>query len=132
MLVNERGVLGGETSGHLLCLDRASTGDGIVIALQVLEVLRRRGADLRELMQGLHKVPQRTANLKIAPGSRPQDDVAVQAELKQAQAELQGRVRAFLRPSGTEPVLRVTVEADDPALVQTWLARLSDAVHAAA
>jgi phosphoglucosamine mutase len=132
MLVNERGVLGGETSGHLLCLDRASTGDGIVSALQVLEVLRRRGADLRELMQGLHKVPQRTANLKIAPGSRPQDDVAVQAELKQAQAELQGRGRAFLRPSGTEPVLRVTVEADDPALVQTWLARLSDAVHAAA
>jgi phosphoglucosamine mutase len=132
MLIEGQGVLGGETSGHLLCLDRASTGDGIVSAVQVLEVLRRRKLDLRELLEGLHKVPQRTANLRIAAGGKPHETVSVQAELKAAQAALQGRGRAFLRPSGTEPVLRITVEADDLALVQELLDRLARAVAAAA
>src|SRR5690606_6081793 len=96
-LVEGQGVLGGETSGHLLCLDRASTGDGIVSALQVLEVLRRRGGSLRDLLAGLHKVPQRTANLRIAPGSRPHETTAVQDELARAQERLRGRGRAFIR-----------------------------------
>jgi phosphoglucosamine mutase len=73
MLLANDGVLGGEASGHLLCLDRASTGDGIVSALQVLEVLRRRGIGLAQALAGLHKVPQKTVNVRSLPGaaSRP-------------------------------------------------------------
>ena len=134
LLVAEHGVLGGETSGHLLCLDRATTGDGIVSALQVLEVLRRRGRSLHEALAGLAKVPQRTVNVRLDGVSAK---AVVGAEgvvraLQSAQAAVQGRGRAFLRPSGTEPVVRVTVEADDDALMQATLERLADAVKAAA
>ena len=130
-LVERDGVLGGETSGHILCLDQASTGDGIVSALQVLEVLRRRGGDLRDLLQGLAKVPQVTANLRYAAGSNPVAAAGVQAALAEAKAALEGRGRAFLRASGTEPVIRVTVEAADAAEVRHWIERLSEAVRAA-
>ena len=132
MLVENEGVLGGEASGHLLCLDRASTGDGIVSALQVLEVLRRRGLSLREAIAGMHKVPQKTINVRLAPGAKPVEHPAVQAALAQAQAAVAGRGRAFLRPSGTEPVVRVTGEADDDTLVRNTLDTLAAAVRAAA
>ena len=130
-LHQHRGVLGGEASGHLLCLDRAGTGDGIVSALQVLEVLRRRGIGLREALAGLSKVPQQTVNVRYANGTRPADSAAVQTALARAQREVTGRGRAFLRASGTEPVVRVTVEADDAALMQSTLDTLADAVRAA-
>ena len=129
-LIANDGVLGGEASGHLLCLDRASTGDGIVSALQVLEVLRRNGVELHEALEGLRKVPQRTVNVKLANGARPVETESVQAALGAAQNAVQGRGRAFLRPSGTEPVVRVTVEADDEALVQSTLDALVAAVRA--
>jgi phosphoglucosamine mutase len=130
-LLAHGGVLGGETSGHILCLDRASTGDGIISALQVLEVLQRRGITLAEAVQGLRKLPQKTVNVKIAPGTRPAEAASVQAALAEAQRAVAGRGRAFLRPSGTEPVVRVTVEADDPALVDRTLQALTEAVRAA-
>jgi len=128
MLVDGQGVLGGETSGHLLCLDRASTGDAIVAALQVLEVLRRRDCELADLLDGFDKLPQHTENIRVAPGQRPHEQPWVQAELARAQATLTGRGRAFIRPSGTEPVIRVTVEADDAALVDDIVGRLAEAV----
>ena len=131
LLAND-GVLGGEASGHILCLDRANTGDGIVSALQVLEVLQRRGISLAQALDGLVKVPQKTVNVRYAGASKPAEADSVQAALADAQRAVQGRGRAFLRPSGTEPVVRVTVEADDPDLVEQTLARLSDAVRAAA
>ena len=131
-LLEHGGVLGGEASGHLLCLDRSGTGDGIVSALQVLEVLQRRGATLREALSGMRKYPQRTVNVRYGNGSRPAESASVQAALAEAQAAVQGRGRAFLRPSGTEPVVRVTVEADDAALVQSTLDTLAGAVRAAA
>lgn len=131
-LLEHDGVLGGETSGHLLCLDRATTGDGIISALQVLEVLRRRGESLHEALHGLSKVPQKTVNVRYEGAAKPAEAPAVQAALAQAQAAVQGRGRAFLRPSGTEPVVRVTVEADDAALMQSTLDQLADAVRAAA
>ena len=130
-LLERDGILGGETSGHLLCLDRVSSGDGIVSALQVLEVLRRRGLSLQQLLAGFGKVPQKTVNVKVAAGSRPAEADSVKAALAEAQAAVQGRGRAFLRPSGTEPVVRVTVEADDAGLMQATLDRLADAVRAA-
>ena len=132
-LIAHEGMLGGETSGHLLCLDRASTGDGIVSALQVLEVLRRRGLSLRAALEGFSKVPQKTINVRYAAGvARPADAPAVQAALAEAQAAVAGRGRAFLRPSGTEPVVRVTVEADTAELMQSTLEPLANAVRAAA
>ena len=132
-LIAHEGMLGGETSGHLLCLDRASTGDGIVSALQVLEVLRRRGLSLRAALDGFSKVPQQTINVRYAAGvAKPADAPAVQAALAQAQAAVTGRGRAFLRPSGTEPVVRVTVEADTAELMQATLEPLANAVRAAA
>ena len=131
-LIAHEGVLGGEASGHLLCLDRTSTGDGIVSALQVLEVLCRRGISLREALAGLTKVPQKTVNVRFSGSAKPADAPSVQAALAEAQTAVEGRGRAFLRPSGTEPVVRVTVEADDASLVQSTLDRLSAAVRAAA
>ena len=131
LLANDA-VLGGEASGHLLCLDRASTGDGIVSALQVLEVLRRRGVGLAEALQGLRKVPQKTINVRCEGGRKPADADSVMAALAAAQGSIEGRGRAFLRASGTEPVVRVTGEADDAAPVDATLAVLADAVRAAA
>jgi phosphoglucosamine mutase len=131
-LLEHGGVLGGEASGHLLCLDRASTGDGIVSALQVLEVLQRRGETLPALLSGLRRLSQKTENVRLANGARPVEDPRVQAALAQAQRAVEGRGRAFLRPSGTEPVVRVTVEADDPALVRSTLDTLAAVVRAAA
>ncbi|MET0808173.1 MAG: phosphoglucosamine mutase [Pseudoxanthomonas sp.] len=130
-LVEGKGILGGEASGHLLCLDRTSTGDGIVSALQVLEVLSRTGLSLRQALAGLAMVPQKTINVRLNNGARPTEADSVKAALVEAEAAVAGRGRAFLRPSGTEPVVRVTVEADDDALVQRTLDKLAEAVRAA-
>ncbi|MDQ3040540.1 MAG: phosphoglucosamine mutase, partial [Pseudomonadota bacterium] len=128
-LLAHQGVLGGEASGHLLCLDRTSTGDGIISALQVLEVLQRGGQTLAQALMGLHKVPQKTVNVRYSGTSKPAEAASVQAALAHAQTSVDGRGRAFLRPSGTEPVVRVTVEADDAALVDATLERLAAAVR---
>ncbi|KAB8196922.1 phosphoglucosamine mutase [Lysobacter maris] len=132
-LIAHGGILGGETSGHLLCLDRTSTGDGIISALQALEVLKRRGLKLGEALGGLDKVPQKTVNVRYEAGNgQPVEAASVKAALAEAQAAVAGHGRAFLRPSGTEPVVRVTVEADSPELMQTTLDALSEAVRQAA
>jgi phosphoglucosamine mutase len=130
-LVQGQGVLGGEASGHLLCLDRASTGDAIVSALQVLEVLRRTRRTLAQSQGGYSPLPQKTVNVRVAAGVRPLDDAGVQAARAHAEAALQGRGRLVLRPSGTEPVVRVTVEADDEDLMASVLERLAAVVRAA-
>ncbi|MEN5040227.1 phosphoglucosamine mutase [Stenotrophomonas sp. TWI1149] len=132
-LVENNGVLGGEASGHLLCLDRATTGDAIVSALQVLEVLRRDGTSLRQVLSVLTKVPQKTVNVRLQGAAKATVQAeSVQAALVAAQQAVKGRGRAFLRPSGTEPVVRVTVEADSAELMQATLDSLSAAVKAAA
>ncbi|MNV48837.1 Phosphoglucosamine mutase [compost metagenome] len=132
-LVEGNGTLGGEASGHILCLDRATTGDAIVSALQVLEVLGRAGISLRQAMAGLATVPQKTINVRLESGAREVvKSEPVQAALAAAQAAVAGRGRAFLRPSGTEPVVRVTVEADEAGLMASTLETLADAVRSAA
>lgn len=125
------GVLGGEASGHILVLDRASTGDGIVSALQVLQAVRRSGKPLKALLEGLQWVPQKTVNLRITPGAKPLESAGVQAEAKAAEARLEGRGRLVLRASGTEPLIRITVEADDEALLLDVQRRVRDAVEQA-
>ena len=126
------GVLGGETSGHVLCLDRATTGDGIVVALAVLEALARSGLDLAAARQGLQKMPQVMLNVRAA-GAR---EALTSSEVKQALAEvehiLHGRGRVVLRASGTEPLVRVTIEGADAVEVQQLAERLAGIVKSAA
>ncbi len=127
------GVLGGETSGHILTLDRASSGDAIVAALQVLDVLRRSGRRLDQAVAGCAKVAQTTVNVRVTGGAAALvADPAVQSVFERTRTTLEGQGRVVLRPSGTEPLVRVTVEAGDPALVERLAAELADAVRSAA
>ncbi|HET6546012.1 MAG TPA: phosphoglucosamine mutase [Rhodanobacteraceae bacterium] len=130
MLKHNGGTLGGETSGHILCLDRASSGDGIVSALQVLDTLLRRGQRLDEAVSGMHKVPQTTLNIRVSGGAELIAQAGVQRTLSRVQDALEGRGRVVLRASGTEPLVRVTVEADDAALVTQLADELAAAVRA--
>ncbi len=128
----ERGwVLGGEASGHILCLDRATTGCGIVSALQVLEFVARSGKTLAELVDGMSKCPQVMINVPTrgqARGALDGNEEIAEA-VRQAENELGGQGRVILRPSGTEPVVRVTVEGVDSDQVQRLAEELADSVR---
>jgi phosphoglucosamine mutase len=131
-LKQHKGMLGGETSGHILCLDRATTGDGIVSALAVLEALGEAGQDLVGARAGLKKLPQVMLNVR-ANGARESLD---SVEVRQAQAEvedvLRGRGRVVLRASGTEPLVRVTIEGADADEVQSLAEKLAGIVKSVA
>ncbi len=127
-LKEHSGNLGGETSGHVLCLDRATTGDGIVSALAVLEALVQTNQDLAEARQGLRKMPQVMINVRAAGAREALHSDAVRAALAETERELAGRGRVVLRASGTEPLVRVTVEAADEAEVKRMAGRLADVV----
>jgi len=131
-LVEGQGVLGGEASGHVLCLDRAGTGDGLVNALQLLEVLRARKVPLAALREGFRRYPQRTINVRVAGGAALAGHPAVQSARAEVERELAGRGRVVLRPSGTEPVVRVTIEGENDELVERLVRKLADAVQSAA
>jgi phosphoglucosamine mutase len=129
----QRGWLyGGESSGHLMCLDATSTGDGIVAALQVLAALRESGRTLHELKQGMNKYPQKMINVKVADRDKLEHNPAIAALVLEAESRLDGKGRVLLRPSGTEPVMRVMVEGQDALLVAQLAQQLSEAVVAAA
>jgi len=123
-LQRQRWQLGGEGSGHLLILDKQTTGDGIVAALQVLQVCVRSGQSLAQLLQGLTLFPQTLLNVRLQPGQDWQTHAALARTLAQAEAALQGRGRVLIRASGTEPLLRVMVEGREAALAQGWAERL--------
>ncbi len=123
------GVLGGETSGHILCLDRASTGDGIVAALAVLEVLARSGEDLTQARSGLCKTPKWMLNVRVYGAHEVLSSEQVRAALVEAERSLQGSGRVLLRASGTEPLVRVTVEAVTMAQAQQLARHLADVVQ---
>ena len=106
-------TLGGEGSGHLLCLDQHSTGDGTVAALQVLAAMRKQGKSLAELLDGVNVFPQVLLNVKVAPGYDWQADSKVVEAVKAITAKLGNAGRVLIRASGTEPVLRVMVEAKE-------------------
>ena len=123
--------LGGESSGHILCLDMTSTGDGIISALQVIAAMERSGETLNALKQKMTKYPQLMINVKCKQGASLDSDKSVQKALEEAQARLDGTGRVLLRPSGTEPVVRVMVEGEDPALVEELANSLSRVVEQA-
>ncbi len=116
--LNQNGwTIGGESSGHIICLDRTTTGDGIVSALQVLAYLAKEKISLHEAKSGMKKFPQIMINVALSGNSDPMQSAAVQQSVAQAEAKLNGRGRVLLRPSGTEPLIRVMVEGEDDLLV---------------
>ena len=122
--------LGGESSGHLICLDKHTTGDGIVSALQVLHALRASGEPLSRLASRLTLFPQVLVNVRIARGDQdPRKDPEVQSAVRDAEAKLAGRGRVLLRPSGTEPVIRVMVEGESLDLVKALAEGIADTIR---
>jgi phosphoglucosamine mutase len=131
-LMREKGwMLGGENSGHLICLDRHTTGDGIVSALQVLAALRESNRTLRELTADLVMFPQVLINVQVPRGFEWQKDRAIAAAQAEAEKSLNGRGRVLLRPSGTEPLLRVMVEGEPRQVVEAAANTIADAVRVA-
>jgi len=131
MLKQHGGMLGGEASGHILCLDSGPTGDGIVSALLVLEALQRSAQTLAQARAGLRRVPQVMINVKASGGAALVAQRPVQAVLAKVEETLRGRGRVVLRPSGTEPLVRVTVEGEDADEVKRLADLLADAVKSA-
>ncbi|MEA1083730.1 MAG: phosphoglucosamine mutase [Sphingomonas sp.] len=123
--------VGGEQSGHIILSDYGTTGDGLVAALQVLAELKRSGAPASEVLHRFEPLPQLLKNVRFA-GGKPLDDASVQSVIAAAEAELAGTGRLVIRPSGTEPVIRVMAEGDDARQVETIVDRICDAVRQAA
>ena len=122
--------LGGEGSGHLIALDRHTTGDGLISALQVLQAVVRAGRPLSELLEPVRLFPQVLINVGLRSGQDWKKAPALADAQQDVQAELGERGRLLIRPSGTEPLLRVMVEADDAALAERCAQRLAEAVRA--
>ena len=132
-LLHEKGwECGGENSGHILCLDCHSTGDAIISALQVLEALVAAGQTLGDFTRDLTLLPQVLTNVRLGSRADVTTVPAVQAAVEAAESALAGRGRVLLRPSGTEPVIRVMVEGEDPARVRTLAESIAEAVRQAA
>ncbi len=130
-LLTHDGLIGGESSGHVICLDRTSTGDGIVTALQVLAVIMNSGQSLEELIAPIHLYPQLLVNVRLESGDANSvlTAAAVQQAKQAVEAELKDAGRVLLRPSGTEPVIRVMVEGEDGASVKHHAEHIAQAVR---
>jgi phosphoglucosamine mutase len=122
--------VGGEQSGHIILSDYATTGDGLVAALQVLAEVKRAGAPASEVLHRFEPLPQLLKNVRFA-GGKPLEVESVKAVIAAAEEELAGRGRLVIRPSGTEPVIRVMAEGDDPGQVERVVDRICEAVRAA-
>jgi len=124
-------MVGGESSGHIICLDRTTTGDGIVSALQVLAYLAETGQSLKQACSGMKKLPMQMINVPLAGQSNPLESKLVQTAVTEAEQKLNGHGRVLLRPSGTEPLIRVMVEGDDEAMVHKLTREIANSVAAA-
>jgi len=124
-------MIGGESSGHIICLDRTTTGDGIVSALQVLAYLAETGQSLKKACSGMKKMPMQMINVPLAGQSNPLESKLVQTAVTEAEQKLNGHGRVLLRPSGTEPLIRVMVEGDDEAMVHKLTREIANSVAAA-
>lgn len=122
--------LGGEPSGHIVCLKASSTGDGIITALQVLAAMRQQGQRLADIRQGLIKFPQVLLNVKVASQGSSVDIPHIQQAVRDIESELNGKGRVLLRCSGTEPLIRVMVEGEDEKRVNAYANQLAELVKA--
>lgn len=129
LMQQEGWQIGGENSGHIICLDKHSTGDGIVSALEVLCALRSKNMGLAEISAGLQLYPQVLINVRVARGVDCLGHSDVKAAVAEVEAALDGRGRVLLRPSGTEPLLRVMVEGEDRQLVEQSAKKIADVVR---
>ena len=118
LLQNKQWIIGGEGSGHLLCLDQHSTGDGTIAALQVLAAMQEKQKSLNDLLNGVRIFPQVLINVKTKPDYNWQNDLNLNTAITKAEQSLVGKGRVLIRASGTEPVLRVMVEANEANLAQ--------------
>ena len=123
--------VGGEQSGHIILTDHATTGDGLVAGLQILAALVERGIPASELLRQFEPVPQLLKNVRYA-GGKPLEAASVKAAIADAESQLDGKGRLLIRKSGTEPLIRVMAEGDDPALVERTVDQVCAAVAAAA
>ncbi len=121
--------IGGENSGHIICLDQTTTGDGIVAALQVLKVVKRTNNTLFALRSEMTKLPQVLVNVRFKEGSDPVNAAGVQQAVQDVERKLAGKGRVLLRKSGTEPLIRVMVEGTNEHLVQAFADEIAEAVR---
>jgi phosphoglucosamine mutase len=131
MLREHGGTIGGETSGHLLCLDRTTTGDGLVSALQVLAAMKRTGRPLAELAAGMPRFPQVMVNVRVKERIDPGRSPAIQEAVRRVEVALGSAGRVVLRASGTEPLIRVMVEGRDETVVKRHANELAEVVRQA-
>ncbi|MBM3928532.1 MAG: phosphoglucosamine mutase, partial [Sphingomonadales bacterium] len=123
--------VGGEQSGHIILSDYATTGDGLVAALQILAEVVRAGAPASEVLRRFEPLPQLLKNVRFS-GTQPLENETVKAVIASAESELEGKGRLLIRKSGTEPLIRVMAEGEDKAQVETVVDRIVEAVKAAA
>jgi phosphoglucosamine mutase len=129
MLRAHGGVLGGEASGHVLCLDKATTGDGVLSALEVLAEVKRTGKSLAELVADMPRYPQLMINVKISGKIDLDGHEGIQAARREIESGLGDRGRVVLRASGTEPLIRVMVEGENQQEVEQAAQALADQVR---
>ncbi len=130
VLERQQWILGGESSGHIICLNKTTTGDGIISALQVLTAVVQTGKSLSELAGLVSKYPQHLVNVRLDNMIDLNQSQPIQDALKQSESELKDKGRVLLRPSGTEPVIRVMVEGEDKVQVERLAQAIADVVAA--
>ena len=132
LMVAEGWSLGGESSGHIICGDLSTTGDGVIAALQVLAAVRASGKSLEALASGFNPLPQVLVNVRITKSFDLSAHPMIAEACRRVESELKGRGRLLLRPSGTEPVIRVMVEGDDSVAIDALADEVADAIRQAA
>ena len=132
LMVAEGWSLGGESSGHIICGDLSTTGDGVIAALQVLAAVRASGKSLEALASGFNPLPQVLVNVRITKSFDLSAHPTIAEACRRVESELKGRGRLLLRPSGTEPVIRVMVEGDDTVAIDALADEVADAIRQAA
>lgn len=128
MLNEHKGILGGENSGHIICLDKTTTGDGIIAALQIMAEMQGTGKSLHELKSGMQKYPQILVNIKTSKKINPDKDDGIQKAVKAVEKKLGDSGRVLLRASGTEPLIRVMVEGQQEDLVRSYAQQIAGEV----
>ena len=132
LMVAEGWSLGGESSGHIICGDLSTTGDGVIAALQVLAAVRASGKTLDALASGFNPLPQVLVNVRISKGFDLTAHPTIGEACRRVESELEGRGRLLLRPSGTEPVIRVMVEGDNSVAIDALAGQVAKAIRQAA